>query len=80
MAERYTTAQPLDRTRSASGIGWTEYGRQTRAHMLAAMRAHYRHQMEQAQYVLSLSDDDLIVQTHTGVYRWREVEEVTDHD
>lgn len=78
MSERYTTVRPLDGERAGQGIGLTDYGRLTRAEMIAHMRRHYTRQMEQAQYVLNAKDDEFIVETHIGLHARRNVEEVSE--
>jgi len=73
-----TGIRPTDRTRSAQGIGFMDYGRHSRADMLRRFREHYRHELEKAQYALSVSGDELIVETFLGPWAMRNVQEVSD--
>lgn len=80
MAERMTDIGPRsvpDEWKGA-GIGIAHHGRETRADMIAAYRAHYQRQLAKAQYALGLTDDELIVETYTGVWARNNRKEVTD--
>lgn len=74
MSSKLTTVRPR---KGRNGVGFTDHGTHSREEMIAQMRRHYQRQLEEAQYALELSDDELIVETHTGVYRRRNVKEVT---
>lgn len=57
------------------GSGFQEYGRQTREHMIHVMRRNAEIAKEEAERILSASDDEFVVETYTGVHvqRNREV-------
>lgn len=74
MAERMTTI----RVRGDRGHTWSEYGRKTRAEMIAEYRRIAQQDLEQAQKVLDTPDEGFEVQTHTGVIVKRNIEDVTD--
>lgn len=74
MAERMTTI----RVRDDRMHSWSEYGRKTRAEMIAEYRRIAQRDLEQAQKVLSTPDDGFEVHTHTGVIVRHNIEEVTD--
>lgn len=78
MSERYTSIEPRERSNTPVGIGLNGYGRKTRAEMIEAYRRYYQAQFETAQAALKLEDDELIVETFTGLWSQRGKTEVVD--
>ncbi len=80
MSERMTSIRPKGRVTVGRGAvsGTAAYGRHSRAEMIADYRAYYRWQADEAAAALAVVDDDLIVETYTGFYARRNVEEVTE--
>lgn len=71
MGERYTSA-------SAPGCsGIADPGRKSRAQMIAEFRIFYEFQRAEAEHALSLSDDEITVETYVGAYVQRRKEVVT---
>lgn len=60
------------------GVGFQMYGRKTRAELIRRYRQHYLNQAAEAEYALSLSDDELIVETYLGPMAQNDPQEVTD--
>jgi len=56
--------------------GLMDYGRKTRAEMVAAYRRYYEHQRAEAERALAVADDDLIVTTFLGPYAMKNREVV----
>jgi hypothetical protein len=46
--------------------------------MIEQFRRHYRAQMAKAEYALSLTDDELIVETYVGPWAMKNKREVVD--
>ena len=59
------------------GLGVQDYGRKTRAEMVAQYRAHFEHQRAEAEAALAVADDDLVVETYLGSLVMRDRREVT---
>lgn len=78
MSDRMTSIRPTDQERRAQGIGLQYYGLRTRAEMLKQFRAMYERELEKAQYALSLSDDELIVETFVGPWAQKHRKVVED--
>ncbi len=80
MSDRLTSCGPRDCAAAwrGHGVGWSEYGLQTRAAMIEQFRRHYRAQMAKAEYALSLTDDELIVETYVGPWAMKNKREVVD--
>jgi hypothetical protein len=57
--------------------GLMEYGRKSRAEMIASFRAYHERQREQAERALAIPDEDLTVTTFLGPYAMRNREVVT---
>jgi len=68
MAERYTSVCRVD-----GGEVFVDFGRLGREEAIERMRETYRRDKEYAEQMLALSDEDLVVKTHTGAYVWRNV-------
>ncbi|WP_025157258.1 hypothetical protein [Leifsonia aquatica] len=62
----------------ASGAGLMDYGRKTRAEMIAALRKGAERDKARADAILAASDEEFVVETHTGVLVRRNVQEVVD--
>lgn len=60
------------------GTGLMEYGRVSRAEMIAKVRKMYERQAEIAKAVLEAPDEAFEVTTHTGIHVQRNVELVTE--
>lgn len=73
MSERMTGIEL--RGNKAAGPGLAEWGRKTPTEMIERYRQYARHQLAEAQAILSATDDDFRVETYTGVHvqRNREV-------
>ena len=72
MSDRYTTI-------SGHGtVGLVLPDRCKRAEAIAEYRKHYQTQLDEARRALELTDDELVVETHLGMYRRRSVKEVTE--
>lgn len=81
MSERMTHIGPRDRTtvpHPTLGMGMEAYGRHNRAEMIDRFRKMHQARLEQAQAMLALTDDDLIVTTYRGTYAQRGRTEVTE--
>jgi predicted CopG family antitoxin len=61
-----------------AGIGLASYGRKSRPDMIKKLREHAQRNLEIAQYTLSLTDEEIIVETYTGVWAQNNVKEVTE--
>lgn len=80
MSDRLTSVGPrnVDSKFGGRGIGFEHYGGKSRKAMIAAYRQHYAGKLAEATYALSLSDDELIVETYVGAYSQKGRKEVTD--
>jgi hypothetical protein len=81
MSERMTHVGPRDRTKiphPTLGVGLEAYGRHDRPEMIRRLREFHQAYLEQAQAVLALTDDELIVTTYLGSYAQRGKTEVTE--
>jgi hypothetical protein len=72
MSERMTDISGGDGT-----PGWMEYGRKSRAEMIAAYRRVYEHQLAEAERALAVPDDELVVTSFLGVHVQRSREGVS---
>lgn len=72
MSERMTDISGGDGT-----PGYMDYGRKSRAEMIASYRRIYQHQLEEAQRALAVPDDELVVTTFLGVHVQRNREVVS---
>jgi hypothetical protein len=57
--------------------GYMDYGRKSRAEMIAAYRRVYEHQRAEAERALAVPDDELVVTTFLGVHVQRNREVVS---
>lgn len=71
MADRHTSIRAPD-----GDFGLADWGRKTRAEMVAQIRATAEGMMEDAQKIMDTKDEDFIVETYTGMHRKRNVETV----
>lgn len=64
---------------SVPGVAFTvvDYGRKTRAEMVAQYRAYYEHQKTDAMEALAAADEDIVVETFLGPWAMRNREVVT---
>lgn len=72
MSEIMTVVNPPGR--GAHGEGLALHGRQTRAHIIEQMRAMYVHNLEVAQRILAMADDEFEVSIVRGVHRQHLIE------
>ena len=66
MSERMTQCSPTAPANGPAPQGVVEYGRKTRAEMIARYREHYQHMFDEAQAALAVADEDLQVTTYVG--------------
>lgn len=82
MADRITNVGPRKghgRTAENEIIGTLgTHGRESRPEMIRRFREHYTKQLSIAQAALALTDDQLIVETYTGVWAQNGRKEVTE--
>lgn len=80
MSNRMTAVGPrnVPEEWKGSGIGLAHHGRETRAEMIAKYRRYYERELARVTYAMSLTDDELIVTTYTGVWAMNNEKEVTE--
>lgn len=72
MSDRMTDCAPR-----GGGPGLADFGRRTRAEMIAQYRAYYEHQKAEAEGALAVPDEDLMVTTYVGAIVMKDRKEVT---
>lgn len=70
MADLMTSIQS---PRTSSGAGFADYGRKTRAEMIARLRSIAASDLQAAQAVLDTPDDEFIVEQYRGVWARRDL-------
>lgn len=86
MSERVTSVGPRDvgdspsseRRKRVFGIRIADHGRRSRSEMIERFRSYFEYQRQQAEFALSLADEELIVETYLGSWAMRNCEEVTE--
>ena len=58
------------------GSGWQEYGRQSRAHMIARLKRNAEIAKEEAERILDAPDEEFVVETYLGPIAMRNREAV----
>jgi hypothetical protein len=79
MSERETSIRPRDPEvdrGNLRGMAIAAYGRVSRVEMIQRYRDYHRRALESAQIALSLTDDELIVETYLGPFAQKNLEEV----
>lgn len=64
MSDRCTSCRPVDRDVNVVGIA--DNGLRTREEMIRFFRTYYEQQRDEAELALSLTDDELVVETYLG--------------
>ena len=71
MGDRHTSIVAPD-----GNFAFSNYGRKTRADMIAQFRQYAATQFAEAQKILNTKDEDFIVETYIGMHRRTKVESV----